>query len=155
MFKLDLNTSHICWINPTLTGKKSPIIHREAIHFQKNQTLNGNLNYQGISNWILHVLLYNYSKQHKIWKTYSLLNKILLSLSTLLSAYCYLFFLRLSQGQMFDVFQFFETVPCKIIKVASDYWGHYIKTVFTVASISVISYLQWSKAYKNLSYVKT
>ena len=127
MFKFDLNTSHICWINPSFTGKNSPIIHREAIHFQKNRNLKGNLNYQGISNWILHVLLYHYSKQHKISKTYSLLNKILLSLSTLLSVYCDLFFLRLSQRQMFDVFQFFDTVPCKVIKVRSDYWGRFIK----------------------------
>ena len=63
--------------------------------------LKGNPKFQGTLNWILQILLITAVSNTKISKTYSLLNKILLSLSILLSVYCDLCFLPLSQRQMF------------------------------------------------------
>ena len=63
--------------------------------------LKGNLNFQGILNWILQILLIIAVSNTKLSKTHSLLNKILLSLSALLSVCCGLCFLYLSQRQMF------------------------------------------------------
>ena len=72
-----------------------------SYRFLAEVTFKGNPNFQGILDWILKILLYHSSKLHKNIETYSLLNKILLSLSTLLSVYCDLCFLCLSQQQMF------------------------------------------------------
>ena len=55
----------------------------------------------------------------KILKTYSLLKKILLSLSVLLSVSCNLCFLGLSQRHIF--FQFLYTVLWEISNVTSDH----------------------------------
>ena len=62
-----------------------------------------NPNFQVILNWILQILLLHCSKQHRnIEKLLFIEQKILLSLSALLSIYCDLCFFRFSQRQMFS-----------------------------------------------------
>ena len=62
-----------------------------------------NPNFQVILNWILQILLLHCSKQHRnIEKLLFIEQKILLSLSALLSIYCDLCLFRFSQRQMFS-----------------------------------------------------
>ena len=58
-------------------------------------------------------------------KIYSLLRKILLSISILFSVYCDLCFLCLFSSA--DVLQFLDTVLCKILNVTNDHLYHCIK----------------------------
>ena len=79
----------------------------------------GNPNSQGILNWILQILLYQCSKQHKNIK-----NLLFIEQNIVISFSPSLCLLRLVLPLPFstaDVFQFLDTVLCKILNITSDH----------------------------------
>ena len=106
--------------------------------------LKGNLNFQGILNRILQILLYHCSKQHK-----TIENSQFIEQNIVISFCPSLCLLRLVLPLPFstaDVLQFLDTVLCEILNVTSDHSCHCKKkTVFTITSIYVISYLKLCK----------
>ena len=79
----------------------------------------GNPNSQGILNWILQILLYQCSKQHKNIK-----NLLFIEQNIVISFCPSLCLLRLVLPLPFstaDVFQFLDTVLCKILNITSDH----------------------------------
>ena len=79
----------------------------------------GNPNSQGILNWILQILLYQCSKQHK-----NIENLLFIEQNIVISFCPSLCLLRLVLPLPFstaDVFQFLDTVLCKILNITSDH----------------------------------
>ena len=101
----------------------------------------GNTNFQGLLNWILQILLYHCSKQHK-----NIENLLFIEQNIVISFCPSLCLLRLVLSPPFstaNIFQFLDTVLCEILKVTSEHSCRCIKkTMFTTTSVYVISDLQ-------------
>ena len=86
------------------------------------EIIKGKPNFQGTSNWSYKYCITITGSNTKIPKTHTLLNKMLLSLSALLSVYCDLRFLRLPQRQsFFSSWAQYSTKLPTILKVTGDH----------------------------------
>ena len=114
----------------------------------------GNPNSQGILNWILQILLYQCSKQHK-----NIENLLFIEQNIVISFCLSLCLLRLVLPLPFstaDVFQFLDTVLCKILNITSDHLCCCIKNwAYNNFNLCYSIYLQLKKVYTNLSQAKT
>ena len=87
--------------------------------------IKGNPNFQGMLNWILQILFYQWSKQHKNIKNLQFMKQnIVISFCPSLFLLWLLLPLPFS---MADIFQFLDTVFCKMLNITSDHLCHYIK----------------------------
>ena len=85
----------------------------------------GNPNFQRMLNWILQILLCQCSKQHK-----NIENLLFIEQNIVISFCLSLCLLRLVLPLPFstaDVFQFLDTVLCKILNITSEHFCHYTK----------------------------
>ena len=113
----------------------------EWIPIKKNGK--GNPNYQGILNWILQILHYHCSKQHK-----NIENLLFIKQNIVISCCRSLCLLRLVLPSSFwtaDIFQFLDTVLCDILNVTSYHLWRSMKSCV---------YNNF-KVYSNLSQVIT
>ena len=95
-------SSEVCKNSVPLDVQKVLEINNSKSFDKSNLIIKGNPNLQGTLNWIVQIFFYYHcSQQHKKYRKLSLLNKLSLSLSTILSVYCTLFFICLSQRQIF------------------------------------------------------
>ena len=123
-----------------------------------NSGLKGNPNSQGILNWIIQILHYYYSKQHKNIENSQIIEQnLIFSLSVLLSVYCSLHFLCLPSSRVFSVLGHRYSAKLNITSDHSQgtwffsklslakYQFLHKKPVFTVTSIHFTSCLQLSE----------
>ena len=110
----------------------------------------GNPNFQGILNWMLQILHYHCSKQHKNLQFIE--QNIFISFCPSL---CLLRHVLPSPFSTADIFQFLDTVLCKILNITSDHFCYCIKShVYNNFNLRHFAFSIIEKAYINLSQFK-
>ena len=111
----------------------------KALFILEISRFKGNPNSQGILNWIIQILHYYYSKQHKNIENSQIIEQnlvIFLSLSVLLSVDYGLRFLRLPNSRVFSVL---KRHKWSFVKYIIPFFG--LKMVFSKLSLAIYHFL--------------